>query len=94
MALAAAMINEIALALEEFGARGLSPFMDEWQDADDLIDRCAMPHGTVNDPHVFISITKDGTVTIFCHRSASPIGRSDICCASRPPSTVKIEPVE
>ena len=29
----------------------------------------AMPHGTVNDPHVFISITKDGTVTIFCHRS-------------------------
>jgi isoquinoline 1-oxidoreductase beta subunit len=29
----------------------------------------AMPHGTVNDPHVFISITKDGMVTIFCHRS-------------------------
>jgi isoquinoline 1-oxidoreductase beta subunit len=29
----------------------------------------AMPHGTVNDPRVFVSIGKDGTVTIVCHRS-------------------------
>lgn len=29
----------------------------------------AMPHGTVNDPRVFVSIAKDGTVTIVCHRS-------------------------
>jgi isoquinoline 1-oxidoreductase beta subunit len=29
----------------------------------------AMPHGTVNDPHVFLSIAPDGTVTIVCHRS-------------------------
>jgi isoquinoline 1-oxidoreductase beta subunit len=29
----------------------------------------AMPHGTVNDPHVFVSIADDGTVTIICHRS-------------------------
>ena len=28
----------------------------------------AMPHGTVNDPHVFVSIAPDGTVTIVCHR--------------------------
>src|SRR6476659_1710025 len=29
----------------------------------------AMPHGTVNAPNVFISIAKDGMVTIVCHRS-------------------------
>src|SRR5690606_28664618 len=28
-----------------------------------------MPHGTVNDPRVFVSIASDGTVTIVCHRS-------------------------
>src|SRR3981081_290608 len=28
-----------------------------------------MPQGTVNDPHVFIAIGNDGTVTIVCHRS-------------------------
>ncbi len=28
-----------------------------------------MPHGTVNNPHAFISIAPDGTVTIVCHRS-------------------------
>jgi isoquinoline 1-oxidoreductase subunit beta len=28
-----------------------------------------MPHGTVNNPHVFVSIAPDGTVTIVCHRS-------------------------
>jgi len=38
-ALAASIVNEIALALEEFGLRGLPAFMDEWQDADDLIDQ-------------------------------------------------------
>ena len=29
----------------------------------------AMPHGTVNAPSAFISIAKDGTVTIVCHRA-------------------------
>lgn len=29
----------------------------------------AMPHGTVNNPDAFISIGKDGIVTIVCHRS-------------------------
>jgi isoquinoline 1-oxidoreductase beta subunit len=29
----------------------------------------AMPHGTVNDPRIFVSIANDGTVTIVCHRS-------------------------
>lgn len=38
-ALAAAIINETALALEEFGLCGLPAFMDEWRDADDLIDQ-------------------------------------------------------
>ena len=28
-----------------------------------------MPHGTVNDPKVFVAIAPDGTVTITCHRS-------------------------
>jgi isoquinoline 1-oxidoreductase subunit beta len=28
-----------------------------------------MPHGTVNDPRVFVSIAPDGIVTIVCHRS-------------------------
>jgi len=28
-----------------------------------------MPHGTVNNPLVFVSITPDGEVTIVCHRS-------------------------
>jgi isoquinoline 1-oxidoreductase beta subunit len=28
-----------------------------------------MPHGTVNDPRIFVAIDKDGTVSIVCHRS-------------------------
>ena len=28
-----------------------------------------MPHGTVNNPLVFVSIAPDGTITIVCHRS-------------------------
>ncbi len=28
-----------------------------------------MPHGTVNNPHAFVSIAPDGVVTIVCHRS-------------------------
>ena len=31
--------------------------------------RDGMPHGSVNDPRVFISIAPDGTVSIVCHRS-------------------------
>ena len=29
----------------------------------------AMPHGTVDDPHVFVAIAEDGTVTLTCHRA-------------------------
>ena len=29
----------------------------------------AMPHGVVNDPHVFLAIAPDGTTTITCHRA-------------------------
>lgn len=28
-----------------------------------------MPHGTVNDPRIFVAIANDGTVSITCHRS-------------------------
>ena len=34
-----ALINELALALEEFGARGMSAFADEWRGADALVNR-------------------------------------------------------
>lgn len=34
-----ALINELALALEEFGVRGMSAFADEWQGADALANR-------------------------------------------------------
>ena len=33
-----------------------------------------MPGGTVYDPHVFVSIAKDGTVTIVTHRSEMGTG--------------------
>jgi BirA family biotin operon repressor/biotin-[acetyl-CoA-carboxylase] ligase len=36
---AAGLVNELALALEEFGARGMSAFADEWQGADALANR-------------------------------------------------------
>jgi isoquinoline 1-oxidoreductase beta subunit len=29
----------------------------------------AMPHGTVDDPHVFVAIGQDGTITVTCHRA-------------------------
>ncbi len=34
----------------------------------------AMPHGTVNDPKVFVAIAPDGTVTIIAHRSEMGTG--------------------
>ena len=33
-----------------------------------------MPHGTVNDPRVFVSIAPDGIVTIIAHRSEMGTG--------------------
>ena len=33
-----------------------------------------MPHGTVNDPHVFVAIDPSGTVTIIAHRSEMGTG--------------------
>lgn len=38
-ALAAALVNELALALEEFAGRGLAAFTDEWRAADALADQ-------------------------------------------------------
>ncbi len=34
----------------------------------------AMPHGTVNDPRVFVSVAPDGLVTIVAHRSEMGTG--------------------
>lgn len=34
----------------------------------------SMPHGVVNDPHVFVSIDTDGTVTLVAHRSEMGTG--------------------
>jgi isoquinoline 1-oxidoreductase beta subunit len=34
----------------------------------------AMPHGTVNDPRVFVAIAPDGTVTIIAHRAEMGTG--------------------
>ncbi|MGH8130078.1 MAG: biotin--[acetyl-CoA-carboxylase] ligase, partial [Steroidobacteraceae bacterium] len=36
---ASALINELALALEEFGARGMAAFANEWEAADALVGR-------------------------------------------------------
>ncbi len=33
-----------------------------------------MPHGTVNDPRIFVSVASDGTVTIVAHRSEMGTG--------------------
>jgi isoquinoline 1-oxidoreductase beta subunit len=33
-----------------------------------------MPHGVINDPHIFVSIAPDGTVTIVAHRSEMGTG--------------------
>jgi isoquinoline 1-oxidoreductase subunit beta len=33
-----------------------------------------MPHGTVSDPHVFVAIDRDGTVTIVAHRAEMGTG--------------------
>ena len=33
-----------------------------------------MPHGVVNDPHIFVAIDPDGTVTIVAHRSEMGTG--------------------
>src|ERR1700726_470052 len=33
-----------------------------------------MPHGTVNDPRIFVSIAPDGVVTIIAHRSEMGTG--------------------
>lgn len=38
-ALAAALVTELALMLEEFGARGMAAFAEEWRAADALADR-------------------------------------------------------
>ena len=33
-----------------------------------------MPHGLVDDPHVFVAIDTDGTVTLVAHRSEMGTG--------------------
>jgi isoquinoline 1-oxidoreductase beta subunit len=57
-----AFTGGLALAAQFVPIRGLMA-QDKKYGAD------GMPHGTVNDPRVFVSIANDGTVTIVCHRS-------------------------
>lgn len=57
-----AITGGLALAAQFVPLRGLMA-QDKKYGAD------GMPHGTVNDPRVFVSIANDGTVTIVCHRS-------------------------
>jgi isoquinoline 1-oxidoreductase subunit beta len=45
------------------------PIRPAWADEAPKYGAAGMPHGTVNDPHAFVSISPDGTVTIVCHRS-------------------------
>lgn len=64
-ALAASFVNEIALALEEFGQRGLAAFMDEWQGADDLVDqRVRVLQGTETVEGIARGIDADGALLV------------------------------
>jgi isoquinoline 1-oxidoreductase beta subunit len=49
-------------------AVGLSP-LRAFAQAQQKYGADAMPHGTVDDPHVFVAIAEDGTVTLTCHRA-------------------------
>ena len=44
------------------------PAGSAWAD-EPKVGAAGMPHGTVNDPRVFVSIASDGTVSIVCHRA-------------------------
>jgi isoquinoline 1-oxidoreductase subunit beta len=57
----AAATGTFILAAEFLGRPALA--------AEEKYGAAGMPHGTVNDPHAFIAIANDGTVTIVCHRS-------------------------
>lgn len=55
----------LALAVAPRGAKAFAPYPT---------GAAGMPHGTVNDPNVFVSIAPDGTVTIVAHRSEMGTG--------------------
>jgi isoquinoline 1-oxidoreductase beta subunit len=50
------------------------PLMPRWGVAAYVTGAGKMPHGTVNDPRVFVSIAPDGIVTIIAHRSEMGTG--------------------
>lgn len=58
-------ITGFAVAMQIMPARALDAYPHGGQ---------TMPHGVVNDPHVFVSIAEDGTVTIMAHRSEMGTG--------------------
>ena len=58
-------ITGFAVALQVMPAMALDPYPHAGT---------SMPHGVVNNPHAFVSIAKDGTITIMAHRSEMGTG--------------------
>lgn len=64
-ALAAAVVNELVLALEEFGLRGLAAFADEWRAADALQDRpVRVRHGEQSLDGLARGVDADGALLV------------------------------
>ena len=76
------MIAMFSLRIENVSRRGMlagmaaagglvlaARFVPTARAADPKYGADGMPHGTVSDPRVFVSIAPDGTVSIVCHRA-------------------------
>jgi BirA family transcriptional regulator, biotin operon repressor / biotin---[acetyl-CoA-carboxylase] ligase len=62
---AAALINELVLALEEFGARGFAAFATEWRDADALSGRAVrVLQGEQSQEGVACGVDEDGALLL------------------------------
>ncbi len=64
-AFAAALVTELALALEEFGARGFAAFAPEWREADALVGRAVrVLHGEQAEEGVARGVDDDGALLL------------------------------
>ena len=64
-ALAAALVNQLLLSLEEFELAGFQPFFDEWTAADALAARAArVEHGTTRSEGIARGIDLDGALLL------------------------------
>src|SRR3546814_2091122 len=70
---AAGALTGLALSV---GASGIVRAAEDAGKAEKKYGADGMPHGTVDDPHVFVSIGADGIVTIIAHRAE--IGRAHV----------------